>query len=124
MEIMSDLTIDDYYRTDTHWRQERILDVARRAADTLGAGEFFLFSSEGQAAFTQNQIKDFYGVYYGQAALPMDSGHDRISHQRSDRRGAGVEFGGKHAERQKRWQGGAAGRGGGQSGRRSTRQKS
>ncbi len=72
MEIMSDLTIDDYYRTDTHWRQERILDVARRAADVLGTGEFLSFSAEGQAAFTPNQIKNFYGVYYGQAALPMD----------------------------------------------------
>ncbi len=48
MEIMSDLTIDDYYRTDTHWRQERILDVARRAADTLGAGEFCLFPRRGR----------------------------------------------------------------------------
>ena len=72
MEITSGLTIDDYYHTDTHWRQERILDVARCAADALGVGEFLFFSSGSQAAFTQNQIKDFYGVYYGQAALPME----------------------------------------------------
>ena len=72
MEITSGLTIDDYYHTDTHWRQERILDVARCAADALGVGEFLSFSSGSQAAFTQNQIKDFFGVYYGQAALPME----------------------------------------------------
>ena len=72
MEITSGLTIDDYYHTDTHWRQERILDVARRAADALGVEEFLSFSSGSQVAFTQNQIKDFYGVYYGQAALPME----------------------------------------------------
>lgn len=72
MEITSGLTIDDYYHTDTHWRQERILDVARRAADALGVGEFLSFFSGSQAAFTQNQIKDFFGVYYGQAALPME----------------------------------------------------
>lgn len=72
MEIMSRLTIDDYYHTDTHWRQERILDVARRVSDTFGVGAFLSFSSGSQAAFTQNQIKDFYGVYYGQAALPMN----------------------------------------------------
>ena len=72
MEITSGLTIDDYYHTDTHWRQERILDVARRAADALGVGEFLSFFSGSKAAFTQNQIKDFFGVYYGQAALPME----------------------------------------------------
>lgn len=72
MDIMSGLTIDDYYHTDTHWRQERILDVARRAADALGMGDFLSFSPEGLSAFTENKIKDFYGVYYGQAALPMD----------------------------------------------------
>ena len=27
---------DDYYRTDTHWRQERITDVAERLAQAMG----------------------------------------------------------------------------------------
>ena len=72
MDITSDLTIDDYYHTDTHWRQERILAVARRVADTLGMGGFLSFAADSQGALSENIIKDFYGVYYGQAALPME----------------------------------------------------
>lgn len=55
---------EDYYKTDTHWRQERITDVAERLAASMGAG----LSSDYQV-LTLNQ--DFYGVYYGQAALPL-----------------------------------------------------
>lgn len=72
MDITSDLTIDDYYHTDTHWRQERILAVACRVADTLGMGGFLSFAADSQGALSENIIKDFYGVYYGQAALPME----------------------------------------------------
>ena len=54
---------DDYYKTDTHWRQEKIMDVADRLA---GAMETELLRDyEFHAA-----KRDFYGVYYGQAALP------------------------------------------------------
>lgn len=72
IDIISDLTIDDYYRTDTHWRQERILDVAHHIADAMGVGGTLNFSKGDQAGFTEYEIKDFYGVYYGQAALPME----------------------------------------------------
>lgn len=55
---------DDYYRTDTHWRQERIGDVAKRLAQAMDAR----YSQDFQA----HRLKqDFYGVYYGQAALPL-----------------------------------------------------
>ena len=72
IDIISDLTIDDYYRTDTHWRQERILDVAHHIADAMGVGGTLNFSRGNQAGFTEHEIKGFYGVYYGQAALPME----------------------------------------------------
>lgn len=57
------LEIGDYYQTDTHWRQEKILDVAERLAGEMGAKTAEDFSEE-----TANQR--FYGVYYGQSALP------------------------------------------------------
>ena len=60
---------DDYYRTDTHWRQERIIDVAERLAQSMGitlSGNYEIHEVE----------QDFYGVYYGQAALPLEP--DRI----------------------------------------------
>lgn len=55
---------EDYYKTDTHWRQEQIADVAKRLAESMGASlsdDYEVHTLEG----------DFYGVYYGQAALPF-----------------------------------------------------
>lgn len=55
---------EDYYKTDTHWRQERILDVADRLAQAMGA--------KTEADYKTHTLeRDFYGVYYGQAALPL-----------------------------------------------------
>lgn len=54
---------DDYYKTDTHWRQEKIVDVAQRLAQAMDADvleDYEIHTLEGE----------FYGVYYGQAALP------------------------------------------------------
>ncbi|MDE5823650.1 MAG: hypothetical protein K2H91_03055, partial [Lachnospiraceae bacterium] len=56
----------------THWRQERILDVAHHIADAMGVGGTLNFSRGNQDGFTEHEIRDFYGVYYGQAALPME----------------------------------------------------
>lgn len=58
------LTLDDYYKTDTHWRQENIEDVAKRLLQAMGAG--------AQKEYERRTLtRDFYGVYYGQAALPV-----------------------------------------------------
>lgn len=62
------LSMEDYYRTDTHWRQERLLPVAERICQTMG--------NPGPKAedYTVTALeRPFYGVYYGQAALPMAS---------------------------------------------------
>ncbi len=72
IDIILDLTADDYYNTDTHWRQERILDVAHHIADAMGVGGSLNFSKGEDTGFTEHEIRDFYGVYYGQAALPME----------------------------------------------------
>ena len=63
VDITGDLTISDYYRTDTHWRQEKLLKVAERIADAMGV-------TVGAVTPTV-ATQEFYGVYYGQAALPM-----------------------------------------------------
>ena len=61
------LTAEDYYRTDTHWRQEALLPVAQKISNAMG------MTVPKAEDFTQALVKeDFYGVYYGQAALPMD----------------------------------------------------
>ena len=61
------LSAEDYYATDTHWRQERILDVARRLCEAMGVET----PSPEDYRPVQAQ-RPFYGVYYGQAALPME----------------------------------------------------
>lgn len=66
IRLTDSLSIQDYYRTDTHWRQERLLPAAQVLCQALGA------SSPRQEDYTVTPLeKPFYGVYYGQAALPM-----------------------------------------------------
>ena len=64
IDLRGFLNIEDYYRTDTHWRQEQIVPAAQAIADRLGVTV---------PEFDKMQIdRPFYGVYYGQAALPME----------------------------------------------------
>ena len=68
VDISDLLVVGDYYRTDTHWRQERILDVAQRLCAAMGAASF------GESELIRTKVeRPFYGVYYGQAALPMEA---------------------------------------------------
>lgn len=66
IDITHLLETSDYYCTDTHWRQERINDVAQHLAAEMGVSL--------TAEYTENQVDiPFYGVYYGQSALPLPS---------------------------------------------------
>ena len=68
VDITGQLEAGDYYRTDTHWRQERIGKVAETLCKALGADWF------REEELTPTIVeRPFYGVYYGQAALPMDA---------------------------------------------------
>ena len=68
VDITGQLDAGDYYRTDTHWRQEHIGNVAETLCKALDADWF----REGELTPTIVE-RPFYGVYYGQAALPMDA---------------------------------------------------
>ena len=64
IDIFDLLELEDYYRTDAHWRQEALLPVAARLANGMGVTL--------TGSYTQKTLeKPFYGVYYGQAALPI-----------------------------------------------------
>ena len=63
IDIWDLLPADDYYKTDPHWRQERLLPVAAAICEALGA--------DAPGTFTEKTLSPFYGAYYGQAALPM-----------------------------------------------------
>ncbi len=75
IDIFDLLTLSDYYKTDTHWKQESIVDVAKRLCEKMGA--------EITVSFTENTLdRDFYGVYYGQSALPVSP--DEIKYLTND----------------------------------------
>ncbi len=63
IDVIPLLSSDDYYFTDSHWRQECIFDIAT-----------YLASRMGQDATSAYEVKSldfpFYGVYQGQSALP------------------------------------------------------
>ncbi len=67
IDLRPTLTGRDYYRTDTHWRQENLLPAAAALCEGLGVAPP---RAEDFAAAALE--RPFYGVYYGQAALPME----------------------------------------------------
>lgn len=61
------LDIDDYYKTDIHWRQEKIVDIADMLLKKIGNK-----SDISEIEYTKKSLYPFYGSYYGQAALKLD----------------------------------------------------
>jgi len=75
IDIFPELSLEDYYLTDTHWKQECIVGVAEKLAAAMGV--------ELTGEFTENTVDyPFYGVYKGQSALPMKA--DTIKYLTSD----------------------------------------
>ncbi len=62
IDITGTLDVTDYYKSDTHWRQEKLTDTAAKLAADMGV----TLSDQ----YTQKTLDyPFYGVYYGQSAL-------------------------------------------------------
>lgn len=64
-DLFDCLELENYYRTDSHWRQECLGGVVASLADVLGV------KLSGLDGYTQNRLEGFYGVYYGQSALTV-----------------------------------------------------
>ncbi len=71
IDLTQVLSLQDYYRTDTHWRQENLIPAAGAICEALG------MPAPRESEFGIATMEPFYGVYYGQAALPMEP--DEIS---------------------------------------------
>lgn len=69
IEIGDTLSLQSYFSTDTHWRQDAIVPTANRILGTMGAA----LCSETEVL---TALSPFWGVYYGQSALPLPP--DRI----------------------------------------------
>ena len=73
VDLTACLDAEDYYRTDTHWRQENLLEAAEAICEAMGA------AIPKIEDYTVTELeRPFYGVYYGQAALPMEADTIRL----------------------------------------------
>lgn len=66
ISLMDSLSITDYYVTDPHWAQERILPVADVLLQAMGAEK-----KASDYQYGEVKLSGFGGTYYGQAALPV-----------------------------------------------------
>jgi hypothetical protein len=72
IDLFDVLKIDDYYSTDTHWKQEELGNVVKALGDKMKFSEYITND------YQKVEVGDFYGVYNGQAALPLNP--DKISY--------------------------------------------
>ena len=63
IDIFPLLQLEDYYTTDSHWRQECIVPVAQALAEAMGT------RADGPEAYREESRDGFYGVYAGQSAI-------------------------------------------------------
>lgn len=61
IDITDSLTLDDYYLSDTHFKQDRIDKVVKKLASVMH------FSYQNN--YEKHEYYPFYGVYYGQSAI-------------------------------------------------------
>lgn len=66
IDLTDTLSLDDYYHTDPHWKQETLDMVVARLQETMGMETDF-----SQIAYKAEQYAPFYGAYYGQSALNL-----------------------------------------------------
>lgn len=66
IDLFEALTIEDYYKTDIHWRQEKIVKIAGLLLNESGNDK-----KPTDTAYMVNNLYPFYGSYYGQAALKL-----------------------------------------------------
>ena len=64
IDIFGSVSLEDYYKTDTHWRQEQLVDVAELLVNGMG-GKY-------NSQFIKNTLDHpFYGVYSGRVGRPV-----------------------------------------------------
>ena len=64
IDLTDTLSLDAYYYTDIHWRQEYLWDAADRICQALGV------TSPQKEQFTETALQlPFYGMYYDEAAV-------------------------------------------------------
>ena len=65
LSIFDDLSLESYFRTDIHWRQEMLLPVSGTLAAEMGV-------EINNKPFSEEHFDAFFGAYYGQSALNIE----------------------------------------------------
>lgn len=65
IDIWNDLKLDDYYRTDLHWKQENLQNVVKTIQNAMNA-------NTKKLEYTKIDIGNFYGTYYGQLGKKVE----------------------------------------------------
>lgn len=66
IDLRDVLTLNDYYETDTHWKQEKLDKVVNKVVTEMGY-------EYKDIEYDVNTYDKFYGVYYGESAINRSS---------------------------------------------------
>ena len=75
IDIFDTMASDDYYLTDSHWKQECLSPVVEKLLTSMGR-------SKPESVYAIHELYPFYGVYCGQSALPLNP--DKLVYLTSD----------------------------------------
>ncbi|MBU5626050.1 hypothetical protein KQI82_03750 [Oscillibacter sp. MSJ-2] len=64
VDLFEVLSLEDYYATDTHWRQERLFPAAAALLKSFG------LEGPDRKHYTAHEIDGFMGAYFGASGLP------------------------------------------------------
>lgn len=78
IDITGKLSISDYYKTDPHWSQDKITDVAEHLVSSMNDG----VSIKPKEGWKINVLEPYYGLYHGQLLIDMPA--DKIVYLTSD----------------------------------------
>lgn len=78
IDIFDVQTLEDYYKTDAHWKQEAIFLTAAVLAQGMGLGVDLI----PVGGFTTTKLEGFEGVYWGQSPISMEA--DTLTYVHSD----------------------------------------
>ncbi len=66
IDIWDDLTLDDYYRTDLHWKQENLDKVVYKIKSDMK------IQNPSELNYIKNNVGTFYGTYYSQFGVNVE----------------------------------------------------
>ena len=69
IDIFNLISLDNYYKTDTHWKQETLEGIAKKFADEM---DFYISND-----YEMKSVTDFLGVYAFQ--LPVKNNYEQIN---------------------------------------------